>query len=217
MKKELSSLVFASLLVGVATAACAGSRGEDVVAEEAPQPVAVAEAAEVEETKSYFYLQGGVVYSIENMDFTERYLAGPSTDAENAWGYDVRAGYRFNEMIAAEAQWQHLAGDFDFSQGEKVETWAVTANGRIYPLKGKFQPFALVGIGYNHADIDLPGGGGGFADGGGFAARFGVGLDLLITENIGLSAEVDYLLATGAISKHADQIPLSVGFFYNFL
>lgn len=206
--RKISGIVCATVLLGSTSLAMAGAYGEPVVPEEGPAPVPVAPMAVEEPPPSgYWYLGAGALVSFENFD----------CDADEAWGYEVRAGRRINDMFAVEAEWEHPVSDFDDStkadgfgrlRGD-VEVFNVTANGKLYPITGTFQPYALVGAGYGQADLPHD-------DNGGFVARFGIGLDILATDNFGIATEVGYVLGTGSLSDY-DQIPISLGVFYNFL
>jgi hypothetical protein len=90
-----------------------------------------------------------------------------------------------------------------------VDAWNITANAKAYPVAGRFQPYALVGAGYGQADLPHD-------DNDGFIARFGIGMDIAVVDNFGVMTEVGYVLGTGSMSDY-DQIPISVGVFYNFL
>jgi len=205
MKKEFATLVCAFSLIGSASCALAGAYGEPAQPEESPAPVAVAPEV-VEAPSGYWYLGAGALFSIENFE----------CQSDDAWGYNIRAGRRINPFVAVEAEWEHPASKFDDSSrvdgfgrlGGDVDVWNLTANGKVYPIQGQFQPYALVGVGYGQADMPHD-------DNGGFIARFGVGLDVLITDNIGVATEVGYVLGTGDLANF-DQIPISVGAFYNF-
>ena len=208
MKKQIASVLCASVLLGTASLAMAGAYGEPAEPEEGPAPVAAPPMAEAEPPPSgYWYLGAGALFSIENIH----------CDADNAWGYNVRAGRRINDLFAVEAEWEHPVSDFDDANtvdghnrlGGDVEAWNLTANGKIYPIKGRFQPYGLVGAGYGEADLPHD-------DNGGFIARFGLGMDVLITDSFGVSSEVGYVLGTGDLSDY-DQIPISLGLFYNFI
>lgn len=209
MRKKLEFVVCASLLLSAVSPAFGGSRGAPVVAEEAPVPVAMAPAAEDTAPPSgYWYAGvGGIfAFAIENFH----------CDVDDAWGYQVTGGRRINDMFAVEAEWEHPVSDYDDAgivdgygrANGDFEVWSVTANAKFYPVTGRAQPYALVGAGYGEADLPHD-------DNGGFVARFGVGLDVLITDRFGVSTGVDYLLGTGSMSDY-DQIPVNLGFFYNF-
>jgi len=207
MKRDLAVVLSALVIFGTATSALAGAYGEPAQPEEGP--VAVAPPAPVEEAppSGYFYVGAGALFSIENFD----------CDADNAWGYEVRAGRRINDIFAVELEWEHPVDKFDdasrvdgFGRPDgDVDAWSITANGKVYPVAGRFQPYALVGAGYGQADLPHD-------DNDGFVARFGIGIDIEIVENVGVMTEVGYLLGTGSMSDY-DQIPISVGVFYNFL
>jgi hypothetical protein len=207
MRKGLSSVVCASVLLGTASLAMAGAYGEPVAPEEGPAPVAVAPAVVEEEQVGYGYIGAGALFAIENFH----------CDTDDAWGYNIRGGYRFNNWVAIEGMFEHPVSNFDDANvvdgfgrlNGDVEVWNVTANGKIYPVRGMFQPYALVGGGYGQADLPHD-------DNGGFVARFGIGLDILFTDNFGMDTEVGYVLGTGSLSNY-DYIPISVGFFYNFI
>ena len=102
-------------------------------------------------------------------------------------------GYRLLPWLAAEGQFDWLPG-FDAKQANDLTvidgtTWMVSANAKAWPRpEDRFQPFALIGLGYlrswNQPIIGPAYGGGGFA------ARFGGGLDAHITRHWLLSIEV---------------------------
>lgn len=206
MKKEIVTLACALTLLGSATSAMAGAYGEPVQPEEGPTPVAVAPEAAAEEPIGYWYLGAGALFSIENFE----------CQADDAWGYNLRAGRRINDLFAVEAMWEHPVSKFDDTSrvdgygnpGSDVNVYNATVNAKVYPVQGQFQPYALAGIGWGQADLSHD-------HNSDFISRFAVGLDVLLTDNIGLVAEVGYVLGTGDLSNF-DQIPVSFGAFYNF-
>lgn len=207
MKKELTALVFTFSLFGTASTALAGAYGEPAQPEEAPAAAPAPPIAAEEPPPGYWYLGAGALFSIENFE----------CQSDDAWGYNIRAGRRINSLVAVEAEWEHPASDFDNVSrvdgygrlGKNVDVWNVTANAKVYPVKGQFQPYALVGVGYGQADLPHD-------QNGGFISRFGLGLDARIGDNWGVNAEAGYVLGTGDLNNF-DQIPISVGVFYNFL
>jgi len=208
MKKELASVLCVSVLLGAASLAFAGALG--AAAEPEVGPVAVAappDAAPEPVPSGYWYLGAGALFSIENFH----------CDTDNAWGYNVRAGRRINDLVAVEVEWEDPVSKFDNASrvdgygrpDGDVNVWNITANGKVYPVKGRYQPYALVGAGYGQADLPHD-------DNDGFVARFGIGIDVLVADNFGVSSEVGYVLGTGSLSDY-DQVPISLGLFYNFL
>ncbi len=124
-------------------------------------------------------------------------------ELENSFGMNIRVGYRFNRWVAVEGQVEWMAG-FDAKDvsnwGEpgltsaSADTLAFTVNARFYPLIGRIQPYALIGLGGVNSWLNSNlGSSATFTS---FAGRFGVGLDIYITPNIALTSEFAYTAAT---------------------
>lgn len=96
-------------------------------------------------------------------------------DRRDTPGMDFRAGYRINEMFAAELNFQYLDNYelelrgttlYTFSGSNLVEntigdqriasiaSYNFLAAGRFYPMTGVFQPYLSAGIGGIYADVD---------------------------------------------------------------
>jgi opacity protein-like surface antigen len=206
MKRDLAAILSALVFLGTATSALAGAYGEPQKPEEGPVAVAPPPAVEEPPPSGFWYLGAGALFSIENFD----------CDADNAWGYEVRAGRRINDVFAVEVEWEHPVEKFDDASRvdgygrphRDVEAWNVTANAKAYPIAGRFQPYALIGAGYGEANLPHD-------DNDGFVARFGIGIDVEVVENFGVMTEAGYVLGTDDLSDY-DQIPISLGVFYNF-
>jgi opacity protein-like surface antigen len=142
-----------------------------------------------------------------------------SIDADTAVGFELFGGYRFHPNFAVEAEFEMLPqADIDlggFGRFAKLETWTITGNVKAFVLTGRVQPFALVGIGAMRAEVDDTLGLGLSESDSGFAARFGGGLDFYITENIVVSAGVDYLLPAGDV-EDLDYVSFGGGLQYRF-
>lgn len=135
------------------------------------------------------YLRGGVAAAFD----ASNVLLLDETDA--GWGLGLAAGYRFHKNFALEGLYQWL-GESKIFGIPAVKRWDATANLRI-STSGRFQPYAVVGIGYGHYELinqyDL----------GGFVARFGVGLEIYIVKFLAIYGEGAYMLTTGDI----DELP----------
>jgi opacity protein-like surface antigen len=234
MRKNLLFLVCASLVFTAATAV-AGTYGEREERLERPLPPPARPMARTERRVEVQdvgrpgpYLQAGGVYAFENFGGFERFAVGPgNTDIahDNSWGYQVRGGYRVHPMVAVETEWEHYLdfesdpdrgspGDF---AGLDLEAWMLSANGKFYPLDGRIQPYALFGMGWQHAEFER--GDNWELNDDAFALRFGVGVDVYFTEMIGMAAEGGYVLpVTGELAdEDVDIIPLSVSVFVRFM
>lgn len=131
----------------------------------------------------------------------------PSPDA--AWGYNLKGGYRFNRWFALQVDWTHLP-TFKASSGD-IESWAADVGGKFLPFDGIVQPFAAVGIGWHSADDNrFP-----KTSETGLGFRFAGGVDVYVSRNFAITAEVAYLMATGGVSSY-DSLPLSLGVMYRF-
>lgn len=230
MRKELLMTVCAfSLLMG-STPAFAGAYGDAPEPEEAPvAPPAPPPAPVIEEEPDYaapgFYIGAGGTYGIE-------LFAGDDARVSNSGGFHVRAGYRIIPNLAVEALYQYYS-EFDADPGQ-IDAWALTANAKAFMLTGRYQPYALIGVGYmagngSGGNPDGPGGvlpdvsanpaHGASTDvanpGNGFLMRFGLGLDAYITEHLSMGPEIAYNLPFGGASN-LDLIDISLGLRYRF-
>jgi len=120
------------------------------------------------------YLQGGWVVSKTNFN------AGLDPNM----GFDITGGYRFLPWLGADADF-YWAGR-DQGGGLKTRVWAITFNGKVYPIGlfapkmlDSFQPYVVMGFG---------GGGGPVKDAttGTFVYRLGAGLDWMLTKRLGV-------------------------------
>src|SRR5688572_7518131 len=185
------ALVAALFVAGAATARAA----EDVTPEpttEAPAPAPA--PVEATETKSEFvarapYFAGGGVFAIENTD---------TSSLSNSGGYDIRGGYGLHDNWDIEIQWQSLVSfDLDTvdpitgNKNSDLEARMLSFNGRWSPLLGRFQPYALMGMGWFNVQADRSGN---EEHKSSFAMRFGLGLGTFITSRLGLTVEAGYIL-----------------------
>lgn len=217
MRKELLTSVCAlSLLFGASTA-FAGAYGEPVQPEEAPAappaPAAVVEVEEVDYARVGPYIGIGGNFAIENFNH--------ANNVDNSTGFHVKAGYRVHPNVAVEARYEnYLNFEQDPGQGS-YDGWSATANVKGFFLTGRWQPYALFGMGY--LDMSYPGkhaflGQGGSHNphpGGGFAMRYGIGMQANITENIAIGPEIAYVLPVGEVANF-DMITIALGLQYNF-
>jgi opacity protein-like surface antigen len=140
-------------------------------------------------------------------------LGAVNADAESSFGINGRGGYRFHPHFAAELEidWHspfgvdYASGTIHVARGE-LEPLVFTANAKGYLFKDRFQPYAALGIGVMTVEDDR------FT---GFAARFGGGVDLYVTEHIVLNTEVRYVLPTGS-AESFDMISFGWGLQYRF-
>lgn len=158
------------------------------------------------------YVGLGFALGTENFDDD-----GLDLDYNPAYGFNVWGGYRFHPNFAGELQLEYLNG-FELQGLSPLdvssEIVTFTGNLKAYLLTGRWQPFALVGVGVNWHELD-DGFTGVSEDWTDFAARFGGGIDCYLTESISLGVNAAYILPTGDLDG-ADYISVVAGAQYRF-
>jgi opacity protein-like surface antigen len=151
-----------------------------------------------------------------------------------SWGAGGSLGYRLLPVLGLElgGEWlndfttkyatdsqpgDNVFGDTSWVQGDRASgtvLWNVSANAKGYILTGRFQPYGLIGLGYGQAKT-APVASTSIIDRG-FVARFGIGTDLMVSEEVGLNLAASYLLPTGKLSDF-DYFTLQFGVVLRFL
>ncbi|MFK7894469.1 MAG: outer membrane beta-barrel protein [Myxococcota bacterium] len=153
-------------------------------------------------------------------------------------GFDLYAGYRLNAYFAVEAEFEMLpSSDIDYSEDieeaeavifppspaqtgtsgtvAEIESLTGTLNFKAFLPLGRFQPFALAGVGV--ADIERQ-------DASNLSVwvsetevvgRFGGGADVYVTEHVVLHFSVEYVLP-GASLQDFDYMSYGGGIQYRF-
>ncbi len=169
----------------------------------------------------------------------ENFSDANDADFDDTIGFRIRGGYRFNKIWSLEADFEFLDGfdtTVDIPQNPSlgnlaIDTGIITVNTKIYtPLEGRFQPYALLGIGgmwatlrtdYSVGTVCYPGYWGWYCsgaygkldDGSAFAGRAGIGFDVYLTEGIALTFDASYVLPTGDLE---DLQYTSLGWAFRF-
>jgi hypothetical protein len=147
----------------------------------------------------------------------ELFQGGSSGDSGFA---QLRAGYHFLRFASFEPQLEYTPkfnGKSGKYAGVDTATFAFWGNFKGYPTApwtGRFQPFAMVGVGWMWERLTGPAINGSDEQGN-FAARFGGGIDLYITDNIVVTAEGAWVMPTGNLSD-LNQIQIGGALQYRF-
>lgn len=147
-------------------------------------------------------------------------------------GFNLLAGYRMGRNFAGELEFEFIESfdvDVDLLLNGSpstvkpyVRTYNLALNLRVYPLArlfdpgsvfNRFQPFVKVGPAWQYAAVRYKGSSI-FSDGG-FAGRFGAGLDIYITKNIVFTTGANYMLPGGDV-KGFDYVSIGGGLQYRF-
>lgn len=219
--------LWASLAVAVACLPAPAARAEEAdeaeTSGEAPDSGAAEAEPESEEPEdegddeSTGYDRDGWYAGVGGGYAMELFDRGSSGDS----GFmQLRGGYHFLRFAALELQLEYTPkfnGGTGRYAGVNTATWAAWMNAKGYPLApwtGLVQPYALVGIAWmwerrTGATIS------GSDEGGGFASRFGGGIDLYVTKNIVVTAEGAYVLPTGSLDD-LKQVQIGGALQYRF-
>lgn len=148
------------------------------------------------------------------------------SNLQNSMGFQIRAGARILEFLAAEVEGDFISGfDFDVTDaggaGRLVlEGGNITVNVKGYWPLGPLQPYGMIGIGGMWASIATrydtgytctPGYWSWWcsstrtrlADGGSFVAKFGGGADFWLTDDWALTIDAVYTMPTGELEDFA--------------
>ncbi|MCA9502319.1 MAG: porin family protein [Myxococcales bacterium] len=135
------------------------------------------------------YLGGVVFYAAEQFD--------DSVIVKSSAGGGAFVGWRFEEFFAVEVRYEGFAG-FDLqgrtSRGE-IDGYAITANGRLYPMRGPIQPFLTVGVGgirLRGESVRDSGARSRFVEDD-VVLRGGAGVDLIVNEHLAVNLEAAWL------------------------
>lgn len=167
------------------------------------------------------YLQVAGLIAFENFD------SGRS--GKNSGGFSMRVGLRTAAWGAVEAQFEWVRG-MEPDGNDAGDDWTTTFNARIYPLTdkimdGRVQPYLLVGVGATSYKLNdfMCGKPGGPAppcgDDGrhfGFSSRWGGGVDVYITDKVGVTLDCTYIWAAGTPIKDLSYLSLGLGAIYRF-
>ncbi|MBW2271729.1 MAG: porin family protein [Deltaproteobacteria bacterium] len=147
---------------------------------------------------AYVGLQG--FYALENFDSSIPIDLDIDIEGGDTGGLSVLAGYRASSRVAGELLFQYYD---QFALKATLPTpppvneffggWSLTGNAKLFALKGRVQPYAVLGLGALVLDREA-------GNDASFAARFGAGLDFYLNTHWVLDVELGYVLPTGSLS-----------------
>lgn len=158
-------------------------------------------------TRSGFYLEGTLVPAIQLFEDDLQQLiqdetgASPNLDFQPGFGPKLIAGYRVVPFLAAQAQISWLGAGFRSNtqfDDVQVKTWNFSGDLKAYPLPGRIEPYALVGVGMLFTDTSVESAGRSFSDSG-VMARFGGGVDMWISEYVWVGFGLNYVMPRGDV------------------
>lgn len=140
----------------------------------------------------------GALYGLDNFS-----NLGASTNGTG--GFSLHVGYRFNEWVSSELRVDdfvqfdaHVAG---VDVGE-VNGWYLGLDQKVYLLHGRFQPFALAGVGLLTMETSNATGTNPNKTDDGCGLHFGGGLDIYATNKVVVSTDISYVFGVGDVSDY---------------
>lgn len=187
-----------------------------VVLASAPVPAAAIEPEpepEIDWSRSGWYASARGVYGFE------KFKRKSGSTADNDWGVRIAGGYRWNRWFGVETEFEFMNG-FRLEGGAlddiDVDVFFLNLDFKAYPLGGmlgRFQPFLGVGPGWMWTRRTGPGIRS--DEDGGFAARFGGGFDVFLTENLALTYDTYWVHGTRDV-RQVRYLALGWGFTWKF-
>ena len=163
------------------------------------------------------YARTGAYVGINGFAAFEKFDDTAGADVDDSWGLGARVGYRAHRNYAIElkVEWYD---EFDIDVpgfDADIDGWSVAFQSKfLLPVADdRVQPFALIGAGVLHGDIDAP-----FGlsdDETDFLWRLGLGVDLYATEQIAFAVEGVYNFPTGDLDDF-EFWTLGLGLQYRF-
>jgi len=161
-------------------------------------------------SRTGWYISASGVYVVENWTGTN-----DDAGADDSQGFNLRVGSRISEWVSLEIEFEWI-DDFFPDERQDFEAVSGAVNTRVYPLGGRFQPFALAGLGIvstvvDHRDRDSSI----RQSNADWGFRAGGGLDAYVTEQIAISTEATYVWTVGDV-KDIDHVSIGLGILYRF-
>jgi hypothetical protein len=154
------------------------------------------------------YASVGGVLSKENFDTSGTGLSAGDSDL----GFAFRVGARLEKNVAVELTAEDITGYTlkGFGSSVDLDLWSIGVQGKYFFSDEKVQPYALVGLGVAHADVDTFD-----LDDSGSYFRVGGGADIYINKDIAVFGELSYNRMMGDL-KDLDHIDFIVGLLVRF-
>jgi len=170
-------------------------------------PRARAEADDYARTGGY--VGGGMLGAINDTELD---------DLGGSLGFDVRGGYRLLPRLAVEGQvsyFDNFGGNFGVADVD-LKALTGTANVKAFPLTGRVQPYAQLGVGATYLDAEAHFLGNTIAEDSAteFTFRGGGGVDVYLRPSVSLYTDVSYVLLTGDLG--GGFVPFVFGAQYHF-
>lgn len=149
------------------------------------------------------YVRGGYFFGAEGFYSLERSPEILGGELAGSGGFRLRVGNRHNRWFATELQGMYVNNFVGANQ--RFLAWGMAVNERFYFSKSRFQPYITAGPGFLQIRADLEPGSPPqvlVSRTPGFAAHFGAGIEIYMTETFLATLDASYYLTVGNISGY---------------
>jgi opacity protein-like surface antigen len=150
-----------------------------------------------------FFAGAGLSYAVEDFDDGDvKKLAG-SDSIDNAWGFNLFAGYGLHKHFAVEGNFnwyddfEAKADDINFD----IRLWTLMLDLKVISpalLDDRLFPYLRIGAGWMETEVDLRGKN---RDNGDFAYDVGLGFDVFVRDRISIGLDGKRVWGTGDVSE----------------
>ena len=176
----------------------------------------VAEADDFRRSGLYMGLSGAFGISLFEDDFDTSSLSNPRLG--DSAGFQIKLGYRLNDWLAVEAQYEWLnefvltqtnEAIYESTTAAEFRPQTVTANLKLILPVGRVEPHLILGVGIGLWEATVIRSGVSKSNSA-FAGRIGTGIDFHLTPSWVLNASGTAVLGTTQFEQQAGAIPFSV-------
>jgi opacity protein-like surface antigen len=159
--------------------------------------------SEAEVKAHRFFAGAGLSYAVEDFDDGDLKKLAGSDKIDNAWGFNIFAGYRWFRHLAVEGNF-NWSDDFSGEAGGvnfDIRIWTVMLDLKVLsPLlwNDRISPYLRAGAGYMSTDVDV---GGNNTDDGDWAYNLGLGFDVFVTDRISVGLDGKRIWGTGDVGE----------------
>lgn len=157
--------------------------------------------AEAEDRR--FFAGAGLSYAVEDFDDGDvKKLAGSDT-IDNAWGFNLFAGYNLFKHLAVEGNFNWY-DDFEGEAGAinfDVSIWTLMLDLKVISpslWEDRLFPYLRIGAGYMATEVDINGN---TRDYGDFAYDAGLGFDVFVKDQISIGLDGKRVWGTGDVGE----------------
>jgi len=153
-------------------------------------------SAQAQMADTGLFVGGGLSYAWEDFDTNDLEDAVGNVSIDDAWGFNLYAGYRFMKYFSLEANYNWYDSfqlDTKYYDSVDLDVWTLMLDAKfLYSLENGFVPYLRLGGGYMDAEVDNE-------NDNDFAWNIGIGVDYYFTPEISMGLDGKYVIGTGDV------------------